>query len=182
MYKILLTSNFPIIILMSSLFSIVYKEKHTSAIIVCAFSLAIAAFVPFYFSHMAFCCVFMDYSGLWYNSSSINERKFFPYVVVKLKEVVLTAHRYSRIICHLLMGIVLKIEMVGSLNCTSVLNDRGMNPLLLLCMYQKYGTACTSDRQFETKYLELIYVFPFHLQYKDWTSLAGQFMSIILWS
>jgi len=79
------------------------------------------------------------------------------------------------------MGIVLKIEMVGSLNCTSVLKDMGMNPLLL-CMYPKHGTASTSDRQFGTKYLVLIHVFPFHmkLQYKDLTSLAGQFMSIIL--
>jgi hypothetical protein len=102
--------------------------------------------------------------------------------VVKLKEVVQTADRYSRIICHLLMGIVLKIEMVGSLNCTSVLHDKGMNPLLLLCMHPKHGTASTSDRQFGTKYLVLINIFPFHLklQYKDLTSLAGQFMSIIL--
>jgi hypothetical protein len=80
------------------------------------------------------------------------------------------------------MGIVLKIEMVGSLNCTSVLKYKGMNPLLLLCMFPKHGTASTSDRQFGTKYLGLVHVFPFHikLQYKDLNSLADQFTSIIL--
>lgn len=88
--------------------------------------------------------------------------------MVKFKEVVQTARRYSRISCHLLMGIVLKIEMVGSLNCTSVLKGMGMRPLLL-CTYPKHGTASTSTRKFGTKYQVLIHVFPFHvkLQYKD---------------
>jgi hypothetical protein len=120
-------SNFTIIILVSTLFSLVYKERQTYDITVCVFSLAIAAFVIFYLSLLAFCCVFVDYSGLCCNCASVNESKLSPNVVVKLKEAIHTAHRYCRIICLLLMGIVLNTEMVGSLKCTLRMNVTGIN-------------------------------------------------------
>lgn len=92
-----------------------------------------------------------------YNCSSISERKFSPNVVVKLKEVVQTAHRYSRIICHLLMGIVLKIEMVSSLNCTSLLKDIGMSPLLCMHLNMALLPLQTDSSEQTTKFLYMYF-------------------------
>jgi hypothetical protein len=122
---------------------------------VCVFSSAIATFVFFYCSFSAFCCVFVDYSVLSCNCCSVNESKLSHNVVVILKEAVQIAHRYCRIICLLLMGIVLKTKMVGSLKCTSMLKGMGMNcdiSLPTIMYLPKHSMASTSDRQFSANY------------------------------
>jgi hypothetical protein len=91
--------------------------------------------------------------------------------VVKLKEAAQTAHRYSSIIRHLLMGTVLKNRNGGQPWMHFCVERYGHEPTLVVMYVPKHGAASTSDSQFWTNYQVLIHVFPFHmkLQYKDFS-------------